>query len=192
MDDLARTAGADPVQFRLDHLEKGSRPHNILVQLAERAGWGKPLPDGQARGVALTSCFESAAGHVAEVSVGPDGGVTVHKVYCVIDCGTAVYPDAIRAQAEAGVIMGMSVAFHERVRFRDGGVFTANYDEYPVLSMSEVPEIDVHIVESDMKAGGVGEPVLPSVAPAVANAVFALTGVRLRELPFDTSTLIRG
>jgi isoquinoline 1-oxidoreductase beta subunit len=88
--------------------------------------------------------------------------------------------------------MGMSTAFHERVRFRDGGVSTANYDEYPILRMSEVPEIEVHIVESDMKAGGVGEPVLPSVAPAVANAIFAATGVRLRELPFDTNKLSKG
>jgi isoquinoline 1-oxidoreductase beta subunit len=191
MDDLARAAGADPLQFRLDHLEKGSRPYNILTLLAEKSGWNDSLPKGRARGVALTSCFESTAGHVAEVSVAPNGSVTVHKIHCAIDCGTAVYPDAIRAQAEAGVIMGMSVAFYERVRFRDGGVYTANYDEYQVLRMSEVPEIEVHIVESDRKAGGVGEPVLPSVAPAVANAIFALTGVRLRELPLDTSKLIR-
>ena len=189
MDELAQAAGADPLQFRLDHLEKGSRPYNILVQLAERAGWNDPLPEGRGRGVAVTSCFESTAAHIAEVSVAPDGTIKVHKVHCGINCGTAVYPDAIEAQAEAGVIMGMSVAFYERVRFRDGGVYTANYDEYQILRMSEVPEIEVHILEDGMKAGGIGEPVVPSVAPAIANAIFAAAGVRLRELPFDREKL---
>jgi isoquinoline 1-oxidoreductase beta subunit len=189
MDELAQAAGADPVQFRLDHLEKGSRPYNILMQLAERAGWNDPLPEGRGRGIAVTSCFESTAAHVAEVSVGAGGAIKVDKVHCGINCGTAVYPDAIRAQAEAGVIMGMSTAFHERVRFKDGGVYTANYDEYHILRMSEVPEIEVHLLEDGMKAGGIGEPVVPSVAPSIANAIFAATGVRLRELPFDTSRL---
>ena len=192
MDELAHAAGSDPVQFRLDHLEKDSRPYNIITQLAERAGWNDPLPEGRGRGIAVTSCFESTAAHVAEVSVGPDGKITVHKVHCGINCGTAVYPDAIRAQAEAGVIMGMSAAFHEQVRFRNGGVYTANYDEYRVLSMSEVPEIEVHILEDGMKAGGIGEPVVPSVAPSIANGIFAAAGVRLRELPFDTNKLIKG
>lgn len=189
IDELAHAAGADPLQFRLDHLEPGSIPHRVLTLLAERAGWHEPLPDGRARGIALTSCFESTAAHIAEVSVAPGGAVTVHQMHCAIDCGTAVYPDAIRAQAEAGVVMGLSVAFHERVRFRDGGVYTANYDGYPVLRMSEVPEIAVHILDSNRKAGGVGEPVFPSVAPAVANALFSLTGVRLRELPLQTDQL---
>ena len=191
MDELAHAAGADPIQFRLDHLEKDSRPYKLLVLLAEKGGWNDPIPEGRARGVALTSCFESTAAHLAELSVGADGRVSVHRMHCAIDCGTAVYPDAIRAQAEAGVVMGLSVAFHERVRFRDGGVSTANYDEYRLLRMSEVPEIVVHIVESNLKAGGIGEPVLPSVAPALANAIFAATGIRLRKLPFDTKLLIK-
>jgi isoquinoline 1-oxidoreductase beta subunit len=110
---------------------------------------------------------------------------------CALDCGTAVYPDAIRAQAEGGVVMGLSVAFHEKVRFADGGVKTANYDEYPVLTMRDVPDIEVHIARNNLKAGGIGEPVFPSVAPAVANAVFRATGVRLRSLPFDRELLIK-
>ena len=192
MDELAHAAGKDPVQFRLAHMEKGSRPYNILSLLAEKGGWNRPVPNGRARGVAVNSCFESFAAHMAEVSVGNKGRIKVHKMVCALDCGTAVYPDAIRAQAEGGVVMGLSTAFHERIRFENGGVKTANYDDYPLLTMSEVPEIEVHIAKSNLKAGGVGEPVVPSVAPAVANAVFKATGVRLRELPLKRDMLIKG
>jgi len=191
MDELAHAAGKDPVQFRLDHMEKGSRPYQILSLLAEKGGWSRPVPKGRARGVAVTSCFESFAAHMAEVSVGKDGGITVHKMVCALDCGTAVYPDAIQAQAEGGVIMGLSTAFHEKIRFSKGGVETANYDDYPVLTLSEVPEIKVHIAKNNLKAGGIGEPVFPSVAPAVANAIFQATGVRLRELPFHRELLVQ-
>jgi isoquinoline 1-oxidoreductase beta subunit len=192
MDELAHAAGRDPVEFRLDHMEKGSRPHKILSLLAEKGGWGAPAAKGRARGVAVASCFESFAAHMAEVSVGQKGNIIVHKMVCALDCGTAVYPDAIRAQAESGVVMGLSAAFHEKVSFANGGVKTANYDEYPVLSMSQIPEIEVHIAKNNLKAGGVGEPVLPSVAPAVANAIFKATGVRLRELPFNKALLVQG
>ena len=189
MDELAHAAGKDPVQFRLAHMEKGSRPYNILSLLAEKGGWNRPVPKGRARGVAVNACFGSFAAHMAEVSVDKKGIITVHKVVCAIDCGIAVYPDAIRAQAEGGVIMGLSTALHEKVSFENGGVKTANYDDYPVLTMSEVPEIEVHIAQNEFAPGGVGEPVLPSVAPAVANAVFKATGVRLKELPFQRELL---
>ncbi len=192
MDEMAHAAKKDPVQFRLAHLEKGSRLYNLLSLLAEKGGWNTPTAKGRARGVALASCFESFAAHMAEVSVGEKGRINVHKMVCALDCGTAVYPDAIRAQAEAGVIMGLSVALHEKVSFENGGVKTANYNDYPVLTMSEVPEIEVHIAENNLKPGGIGEPVLPSVAPAVANAVFRATGVRMRELPFKRELLNKG
>ncbi|MCP4146829.1 MAG: xanthine dehydrogenase family protein molybdopterin-binding subunit [bacterium] len=191
MDELAHAAGKDPVQFRLDHIEKGSRPYNILSLAAEKGGWNTPVPEGRARGVAVTSCFESFAAHIAEVSVDKKGKITVHKMVCALDCGTAVYPDAIQAQAEGGVVMGLSAAFYEKVSFADGGVKTANYDNYPVLTMSEVPDIEVHIAKNNLKPGGIGEPVFPSVAPAVANAVFKATGVRLRELPFNRELLVK-
>ncbi len=192
MDELAHAAGKDPVQFRLANMEKGSRPYNILSLLAEKGGWNRPVPTGRARGVAVNACFGSFAAHMAEVSVEKNGAVTVHKIVCAIDCGTAVYPEAIRAQAEGGAIMGMSTAFHEKVRFENGGVKTVNYDEYPVLTMSEVPEIEVHIAPNNLEPGGVGEPVLPSVPPAIANAIFKATGVRLRELPFRRELLNKG
>jgi len=189
MDELAHAAGKDPLQFRLDHMKKGSRASTVLAMAADKGGWHAPVPEGRARGIAVTACFESFAAHMAEVSVDRKGRIKVHRMVCAIDCGTAVFPDAIRAQAEAGVVMGLSVAFHEKVRFAGGGVDTSNYSDYRVLSMSEVPEIEVHIAQSHLKAGGVGEPVFPSVAPAVANAVFRATGVRLRELPFQTALL---
>jgi isoquinoline 1-oxidoreductase beta subunit len=189
MDELAHAAGKDPLQFRLDHMKKGSRVSNVLAMAADKGGWHRPVPEGRARGIAVTACFESFAAHMAEVSVDKKGSIRVHRMVCAIDCGTAVFPDAIRAQAEAGVVMGLSVAFHEKVRFADGGVNTSNYSDYRVLSMSEVPKIEVHIAQNHLKAGGIGEPVFPSVAPAVANAVFRATGVRLRELPFQTGLL---
>ncbi len=192
MDELAHAAGKDPVQFRLDHMEKDSRPYKLLSLLAEKGGWSRPVPEGRARGVAVSACFESFGAHIAEVSVDAKGKINVHKMVCAIDCGSAVYPDAIRAQAEAGVVMGLSVAFYEKVRFANGGVKTSNYSNYPVLSMSETPAIEVHIAQNHLKAGGVGEPVFPSVAPSVANAVFKATGVRLRELPFQTELLVKG
>ncbi len=190
MDELAHAAGADPVQFRMDHMEKDSRAYNILSLAAEKGNWNSPAPQGRARGIAVTACFESFAAHMAEVSVDKNGRITVHKVICALDCGTAVNPSAIQAQAEGGVVMGLSVALYEKVSFANGGVNTANYGNYPVLTMSEVPEIEVHIAKNNLKAGGIGEPVFPSVGPAVANAVFRATGVRLRELPFDQKLLI--
>ena len=189
MDELAHAAGKDPVRFRLDHMKKGGRPYKNLSLLADKAGWDTPLPQGRSRGVAVTSCFESHAAHMAEVSVDDQGRINVHRMVCAVDCGTAVYPDAIRAQAEGGVIMGLSVAFYEKIEFSGGGVKTANYDGYSLLTMSEVPEIEVHIAQNNLKAGGIGEPVFPSVAPAVANAVFSLTGVRFTQLPFNTELL---
>jgi isoquinoline 1-oxidoreductase beta subunit len=190
IDELAAAAGKDPVDFRMSMLPRGSRPYRTLQLLAEKSGWGGPVPTGRSRGIALRTCFGSTAGHVAEVSVNQKtGSVTVHKVICAVDCGPAVYPDAIIAQMEGGVVMALSVAFYERVRFANGGVKTANFDEYPVLTMTEVPEIDVHIAKSQHKIGGIGELGIPTVAPAVANAIANAVGVRLRRLPIDSEQL---
>lgn len=190
MDELAHKAGKDPVQFRLALLEKDSRTHKVLSTLAEKADWGAPVPEGRGRGVALCHCFESVVAHMAEVSVDRDSGeITVHKMVCVVDCGTTVFPDAVVAQMEGAVIMGMSIAFNEEIRFANGGVATSNYSDYPLLSMTQAPEVEVHLAASGTKAGGIGEPGMPTVAPAIANAVFAATGVRLRELPFRRDAL---
>jgi isoquinoline 1-oxidoreductase beta subunit len=190
MDELAHAAGKDPVEFRLGLMDRDSRPHRTLSLLADRAGWGGPVPGGRARGVALTECFGSSVAQMAEVSVDrKTGAVTVHRVVCAVDCGTAVYPDAITAQMEGAVVMGLSIALNERVRFRNGGVSTSGYGRYRLLGTQETPAVEVHIAESRHPVGGIGEPGLPPVAPAVANAVFAATGVRLREMPFSREAL---
>ena len=193
LDELAAAAGKDPVEFRLSMLEKGSRPRRLLEILADKSGWGGPKPAGRGRGVALRTCFGSTVGHVAEVSVDrKTGAVTVHKVVGVLDPGVAVYPDAIKAQMQGAAVMSLSMAFKERVEFANGGVKTANFDDYPLLSMSEVPEMEMHVAPDGGKVGGVGEPPVVTVAPAVANAICDATGVRLRELPFDTGKLKKG
>lgn len=190
MDELAHAAGKDPVEFRLGLMEKGSRPHRTLSLLAEKAGWGGPVPAGRGRGVAVTECFGSSVAQMAEVSVdGRTGVITVHRVVCAVDCGPAVYPGAIAAQMEGAVVMGLSIALHERVKFAKGGVATLGYGQYRLLGMKEVPAVEVFIAESRHPVGGIGEPGLPPTAPAVANAVFAATGVRLRELPFSRDAL---
>ncbi len=190
VDELAHAAGKDPVEFRLGLMEKDSRSHRTLSLLAEKAGWGGPVPAGRGRGVAVTQCFGSSVAQMAEVSVdGRTGVITVHRVVCAVDCGPAVYPDAIVAQMEGGVVMGLSIALHERVKFAKGGVATSGFSQYRLLGMKEAPAVEVFIAESRHPVGGIGEPGLPPIAPAVANAVFAVTGVRLRELPFSRDAL---
>jgi isoquinoline 1-oxidoreductase beta subunit len=193
IDELAHAAGKDPLEFRLGMLEKDSRPHQTLTLLAEKSGWNSSIPAGRARGIALGSCFGSAAAHMAEVSVDRSTGrVKVHKVACAIDCGPAVYPDAIVAQMEGAMVMALSTAFYEKIHFAGGGVETTNFDGYQLLTISEVPEIDVYIAKSTHKIGGVGEPGVPTVAPAVANAIFKATGVMMKEMPFNTELLRQG
>ncbi len=178
----------DPVKFRLSMLKNNPRGRRVLELLAEKSGWGKPIKKGQGRGIALRTCFGSTAGHVAEVSVDKSSGrVTVHRIVCVLDCGPAIFPDAIRAQMEGGAIFALSAALKEQVRFSKGGVSTANYDDYPILTMSETPDIEVHIVKSDDKIGGVG---VPTVAPAVGNAIFDAISVRIRRLPMTPTNIL--
>jgi isoquinoline 1-oxidoreductase beta subunit len=190
MDELAHAAGKDPVRFRLELLGRDSRTSRVLSILAEKVDWGAPVPGDRGRGIALSDCFETVTAHMAEVSVDRTSGeITVHRLVCVVDCGTAVSPDAVIAQMEGAAIMGMSIALGEEVRFSGGGPATFNYSDYPLLGMASVPDIEVHIADSGAKVGGIGEPGLPTVAPAIANAVFAATGIRLRELPFRREAL---
>jgi CO/xanthine dehydrogenase Mo-binding subunit len=190
IDELAHAAGADPVEYRLGLLSDSTdstRARNVLQLAAEKAGWGRAPEENRALGVAQYFSFGSWVAQVAEVSVEQtrenQNRIKVHKVVCVIDCGQCVNPDAVRAQMEGAIAMGVSVALKERVLFKEGKVTQATYQDYPILTFAEMPQVEIHIVPSDHPPGGVGEPGVPPVAPAVANAWYAATQQRLRALP---------
>ena len=191
MDEMAHAAGKDPVEFRMHLLSNNMRARRVLQTAAEKAGWGKPIPKGKGRGIAQHSCFGSYVAQVADVSVNEkDGTIKVDRIVAAIDCGTAVIPDAVVAQIEGSVVEGLSTTLKEQVEFADGGVKSANFDDYKIIRMSEIPEIEVHIVKSNEKIGGVGEPGVTPTAPAVANAVFNATGARIRRLPLKPETVL--
>jgi isoquinoline 1-oxidoreductase beta subunit len=187
IDEAAHAAGRDPVEYRRSLL--GAHPRHLaaLNLVAEKAGWGGKLPAGRARGVAVHESFGSYIAQVAEVSLldAPGGGkrIRVHRFVCAIDCGLAVNPDGVRAQMESGINFGLGAALYSELTFKDGRVQQSNYHDYRVLRLDEAPAIEVHILASAEKMGGAGEPGTAPVAAAVANAVFALSGQRLRELP---------
>jgi isoquinoline 1-oxidoreductase beta subunit len=183
IDELAHAAKRDPLEFRRALLKDTPRVKAVLERAAEKAGWGTPLPKGRARGIAVHESFGSIVSQVAEVSVDGDR-IRVHKVTCAIDCGICVNPLGVRAQMESGIAYGLGAALHGAVTMKDGRVVESNFHDYRILRLHEMPQVDVHIIESREKSGGAGEPGTPPIAPAVANAVFALTGKRLRELPF--------
>ena len=187
---VAHAAGKDPLEFRLNMLRENPRAAGVLKKVAEAGDWGKPLPAGSGRGIAQRFCFGSFAAQLAEVSVDMETGVIkIRRMVAAIDPGQVVNPDSVVAQIEGATIMGLSTALKERVSFGKGGVATSNFSDYPILTMAEVPEIEVHIITNNEKMGGVGEPGVPPVVPAVANAVFAATGIRLRSLPLSPNML---
>ena len=182
MDELAALARKDPYQFRRALLQKQPRYLGVLDLAAQKAGWGKPLPKGMGRGIAVHFAFESYSAHVAEVSV-TDGRVRVHRMVCAIDCGQYVNPGIIAAQTEGGAIFGASAALFQELTFEKGRLQQTNFNTFPVMRMNECPEIETYIVENNQKPGGIGEPGVPCAAPAIANAVYAATGKRIRRLP---------
>jgi isoquinoline 1-oxidoreductase beta subunit len=184
IDELAHAAQRDPLDFRRSLLAATPRVRAVLELAAAKAGWGTPLPKGRARGLAVHESFGSIVSQVAEVSVDGDR-IRVHRVTCAIDCGICVNPLGVRAQMESGIAYGLSAALHGAVTMKEGRVVESNFHDYRILRLYEMPQVDVHIVESREKSGGAGEPGTPPLAPAVANAVFALTGKRLRDLPFQ-------
>ena len=188
LDAAAHAAGQDPLQFRRALLAKHPRHLGVLDLAARKAGWGTPLAGTKAgerrgRGIALHKSFNTYVAQVAEVTVRPGGRFTVDRVVCAVDCGIGVNPDVIRAQMEGGIGFGLSAALYGEITLRDGEVEQSNFPAYPVVRMREMPRVDVHIVESQEKPTGVGEPGVPPIAPAVANALFAATGQRLHKLP---------
>jgi isoquinoline 1-oxidoreductase beta subunit len=182
VDELAQLAGKDPVAFRLEHLTQAPRHAGALRLAADKAGWGSPLPQGHARGVAVFESFGSYVAQVAEVSI-TGGAIRVHRVVCAVDCGVVVNPDTVAAQMEGAIIFGLTAALKGEISIDQGRAVQSNFHQYQMLRINEVPVVEVHIVPSTEPPGGVGEPGTPPIAPAVANAVAVLTGQRIRSLP---------
>jgi isoquinoline 1-oxidoreductase beta subunit len=187
LDELAAAGGKDPVEFRRRLLANSSRLLGVLNLAAEKAGWGKP-PAGRSQGVALVNNIGSYNAQVAEVSV-DHGKLRVHRVVCAIDCGHVVNPAIVRQQIEGGIVFGLSAALKGEITIDKGRVLQGNFDEYDVLRIDEMPQVDVYIMPSDANPGGIGEASVPPIAPAVANAVFKATGKRIRRLPIRAEDL---
>jgi isoquinoline 1-oxidoreductase beta subunit len=183
LDELAHIAGQDPYQYRRTLLKKHPRHLKVLETAATKAGWGTPLPKGRGRGIAVHESFGSFVAQVAEVSLEAGNRVRVHRVVCAVDCGRVVNPDTIAAQMESGITFGLSATLYGAITLKNGRVQQGNFHDYPLVAMEDAPRVEVHIVPSDEAPGGIGEPGVPPIAPAVANALFAATGARLRTLP---------
>ena len=182
VDELARAASQDPLAYRRRLLKDHPRHLGALNLAAEKAGWGQPLPEGRFRGLAVHESFGSFVAEVAEVSVA-DGRVRAHRVVCAVDCGVCVNPAGVEAQLQGAVAFGLTAALYGELTLKAGRVQQSNFHDYPLLRFNEMPKVEVHIVRSLEKSGGIGEVGVPPIAPAVANAVFAATGKRLRRLP---------
>ena len=189
MDELAVAAKQDPVDYRLALLDKTPRAKTVLAVAAEKAGWGQPLPERVGRGVALQFVFATYMAQVAEVEVSKDGAVRVRRVVCAVDCGTVVNPDTVQAQIQSGIIFGATAALYGEITLKNGRVEQTNFDSYQMLRMNEAPAIEVHVVQNFEPPGGMGEAGTSLIVPAVANAIFAATGKRLRKMPVDASVL---
>jgi isoquinoline 1-oxidoreductase beta subunit len=183
IDELAHAANVDPFEFRKRHLKPGSRHLAVLEQAAKQGGWGTPLPAGTGRGIAIVESFNTIAAHVIEATLKADGTPRVLRVIAVVDCGTVVNPRNAEAQVMGGVVMGLSTAIGEAITLDKGAVVQSNFNDYEVLKLADAPAVEVHFIASGNEMGGLGEPGLPPAAPALANALFAATGKRVRQLP---------
>ena len=189
IDELAAAAKQDPVAYRSALLEKNPRAKAVLQLAAEKAGWGRPMPAGQGRGVSLQFAFGTYMAQVAEVEVAKDGSVAVKRVVCAVDAGVIVNPDTVRAQIQSAVIFGISAALYGQATLKDGRIEQSNFHDVRVLRINEAPSIESHIIQSTEAPGGMGEAGTSALAPAVTNAIHAATGKRLRKLPVDPSQL---
>ncbi|MCL4790477.1 MAG: molybdopterin-dependent oxidoreductase, partial [Gammaproteobacteria bacterium] len=182
IDELAAAAGQDPAVFRRRHLAARPRHLAVLDLVLEQSGWATPAV-GRHRGLAIQEAFGTVVAQVAEISIAADNSIRVHRVSCAVDCGLAINPDIVRQQMEGGILFGLSAALYGEISIEDGAVRQSNFHDYRVLRMADSPAIDVHIISGGTEPSGVGEPGVPPIAPAVANAVYAATGKRLRTLP---------
>ena len=185
VDELAAAAGEDPLALRGEHLKHNARRLAVLERVAEMANWGQPLVPGASQGVALALHGASVLAQIAEVSVDSAGDVTVHTVYCALDCGRVLNPDIVAAQIEGAVIFGLTAALYGEITIDHGRVQQYNFHDYPLVTMKDTPLVKTTIIESDARPSGVGEIGVPPIAPAVTNAIFAATGNRIRQLPIS-------
>jgi CO/xanthine dehydrogenase Mo-binding subunit len=188
MDELAHAAGADPLQFRKDHLQGRTRGLAVLDEVEKISGWGNPNVPGAAHGVAYHEAHGAFFALVAEVTV-VNGVVKVHKVYCAADCGVVVNPDIVKAQIEGGFIFGMSAAMDGSITIENGRVKQSNFHDFPLVTLAEAPEVETSIISSSLSPGGVGELSVPPAAPVLTNAIYAATGKRIRKLPVSLHNL---
>ncbi|MGH9744727.1 MAG: molybdopterin cofactor-binding domain-containing protein [Candidatus Acidiferrales bacterium] len=206
IDEIAAAAGKDPLVLRRELIATKAKPEagggdqapvdvarlrRVLDLTAEKAGWGSPLPKGRGRGIAGIAGWGTYITYVAEVTVGADGTVKVDRVVCGIDCGQVINPDMVKAQVEGGIVFGLTAALFDEITIKGGQTQQSNFNDYPMVRINDMPRVEVHIVPSHESPGGCGEPPVPSIAPAVANAIFAATGKRLRRLPFQTQELAK-
>jgi isoquinoline 1-oxidoreductase beta subunit len=189
IDELAAAAKQEPVAYRKALLSHNPRALGVLTLATEKAGWGQPLPARRGRGVSVQFAFGSYLSQVAEVEVAADGSIRVHRIVCAVDCGLFVNPDTIAQQVEGGAIFGLTAALHGAITLKNGRVEQSNFDTYLPMRIDEVPVIETHLVKSAEAPGGLGEAPTAAVAAAVTNAIFAVTGKRIRTLPIDTKLL---
>ncbi len=192
IDEIAAAAGKDPLDLRRELLQKAPRLRAVLELAAQKAGWGSPAGKGLYRGLAVHDYKDTAVAQVAEVSVDSKGKVEVHRVVCAVDCGMVVNPKIVEAQMESAIAFGLTATLKSAVTIRKGRVEQSNFHDFPLLRMDEMPKVDVHIVSSMKAPSGIGETGVPPIAPAVANAVFAATGKRIRKLPIRPDDLRNG
>ena len=206
IDEVAAATGKDPLALRRELIATTAKPEasagdqsavdvarlrRVLDLAAEKAGWGMPLPKGRGRGIAGLAGWGSYITYVAEVTVGNDGSIKVDRVFCAIDCGQVINPDMVKAQVEGGIVFGLTAALFDEITIEGGQTQQSNFNNYPMMRIGDMPRVEVHIIPSHESPGGCGQPPVPSIAPAVANAIFAATGKRLRRLPFQTQELVK-
>ena len=206
IDEIAAATGKDPLDLRRELIATKAKPEagsgdqppvdvarlrHVLDLAAEKSGWGTPLPKGRGRGVAAIAGWGTYLTYVAEVTVANDGGIKVDRVVCAIDCGQTINPDMVKSQVEGGIVFGLTAALFDVITIAGGQTQQSNFNNYPMMRINDMPRVEIHIVPSHEPPGGCGEPPVPSIAPAVANAIFAATGKRLRRLPFQTGELVK-
>jgi len=206
IDEIAAATGKDPLDLRRELIATKAKPEagsgdqppvdvarlrHVLDLAAEKSGWGTPLPKGRGRGVAAIAGWGTYLTYVAEVTVANDGGIKVDRVVCAIDCGQTINPDMVKSQVEGGIVFGLTAALFDEITIAGGQTQQSNFNNYPMMRINDMPRVEIHIVPSHEPPGGCGEPPVPSIAPAVANAIFAATGKRLRRLPFQTGELVK-